>query len=681
VTGASSCRAWQREWPHRLCRLGRPASAAASSGQAARASAPAPSLSPPAFTPLPLGSIRPAGWLHRQLRIQADGLSGHLDEFWPDVGQSQWFGGKAEGWERAPYWLDGVIPLAWLLDDEPLKARITRYVDFIVSHQRPDGWYGPYPEDAVAKRYDMWAILLVNKVLAQYHEATGDPRVLDAVVKSLRAMLAGLDRTPLYGWGKFRWFEGLIPAFYAYAHTRERWLLDLALKLRAQGVDFEALYKTDDLTRPTPRRGLWKWTKHVVNTGMAAKAAALNWRLDRRPADQAFAKAMIELLDRHHGQVTGMFSGDECLAGANPLQGTELCAVVEFMYSLEHLFSVFGDPWFADRLERVAFNALPATFAPDMWSHQYDQQVNQVQCTVNPDHLWTTNGPESNLYGLEPNFGCCTANMHQGWPKFAAHLWMRTPDEGLVAAAYAPSRVSFTPKGVPVTASMDTDYPFRETLTLTVEAGGPVSFPLLLRVPQWAEGATVRVGNLPERRMVPGTLHRIEREWRGRSDVAIRFPMRARVTTRYNEAVAVERGPLVYALKIDETWTRVNADKPHRELPHGDFEVRPSGAWNYGLVLGDDRPESAVRFEDRPVGAQPFSPEGAGVVARATGRRMPSWKLSHGWAAEISPPDVAWSDPSRSPSDEPDEEVTLLPYGCTNIRVTEFPRLRPKALP
>ncbi len=182
--------------------------------------APAGGLAPLAFTPLPIGAIRPAGWLLRQLRIQADGLTGHLDEFWPDVGESQWFGGKAEGWERAPYWLDGAIPLAWILDDEPLKARITRYVDFIVTHQRADGWYGPYPVDAVAKRYDMWAILLANKVLVQYHEATGDARALDAVVKSLKAIVAGLDRTPLYGWGKFRWYEGLVSVYYVYERTR-----------------------------------------------------------------------------------------------------------------------------------------------------------------------------------------------------------------------------------------------------------------------------------------------------------------------------------------------------------------------------------------------------------------------------------------------------------------------------
>ena len=444
---ASSWRAWRRCGVAAAAVPGRGATPPTAGGSRAASASGTRGARVPAAADR---SGRPTGWLERQLRIQRDGLTGHLDLFWPDVGQSQWFGGEAEGWERAPYWLDGAIPLAFILDDAPLKARIAGYVDHIAAHQRADGWYAPCPADAATKRYDLWAILLVNKALVQYHEATGDARVLEAVVRSLRALATGLDRTPLYEWGRFRWYEGLVSTFYVYERTREPWLLDLARKLRAQGVDFEALYRTEDIAVPTPRRGLWKWTKHVVNTAMATKAAALSWRLDQRPADRAFATRMLEILDRHHGQVTGVFSGDECLAGRNPLQGTELCSVVELLYSLEHLFSVFGDPLFADRLERVAWNALPATFAPDMWSHQYDQQVNQVQCTVNPEHLFTTNGPESNLYGLEPNFGCCTANMHQGWPKLAAHLWMRTRDEGLVAAAWAPGRVAMASHGVPV---------------------------------------------------------------------------------------------------------------------------------------------------------------------------------------------------------------------------------------
>jgi uncharacterized protein len=625
-------------------------------------------LCAPAFRPLPLGSIVPEGWLARQLRIQADGLSGHLDEFWPDIAQSQWFGGNAEGWERAPYWLDGVIPLAWLLGDEQLQSKVRNRVNQIVAGQRADGWFGPYPADAASRAYDLWAILLINKVLAQYHEATGDAAVLNAVLGNLKAVHAALKRTPLFHWGRFRWFEGLIPVFYVYEITAEPWLLDLARQLRQQGFDYSAFYQEETVTSPTPRRGRWNFQKHVVNTAMALKAYALSWRLTGNDAERRFSTRMLDLLDRYHGQVTGMFTGDECLSGKNPIQGTELCAVVEALYSLEQLVLLTGNPAYADRLERIAFNALPATFAPNMWSHQYDQQVNQVQCTINPDHMWSTNGPESNLFGLEPNYGCCTSNMHQGWPKFAAHLWMRTPDDGLAVMAYAPSSARCTIHGIPVRAILHTDYPFRERLTLTIAAEQPVRFPLSLRVPAWAEGATLRLPDESEQTLTPGSFHRLERKWTGATELTLRFPMKPKVGAGYHQAVTIERGPLVYGLQIGETWTRVNADKPHRELPHADFEVRPSTPWNYGLLLNESTPETSLRFEDHPVGPQPFSPEGAGVLCKVQGRRLPGWRLEHGWAAELAP--------GPHESNEPLQTLTLLPYGCTNLRVAEFPRLK-----
>ncbi len=637
-----------------------------------------------AFQPLALGKVRPLGWLERQLRIQAEGISGHLDEFWPDVKDSRWFGGDTEAWERAPYWLDGLIPLAFVLDDATLKAKVMRYVDYIITHQHEDGWLGPRemivaagrPQDA---HYDLWAQLLATKVLAQYHDATGDDRAVEAVEKCLRRLDRHIDLAPLFNWGQFRWFEGLIAIFWLYEktgggtvgdrpqqQTGESWLLDLAVKLHAQGFDWRSFFARWPITEPTPKHR-WNYMGHVVNNAMAIKAHGLWQRLTGDAGDRAAVYDMIEKLDRYHGMVTGVFTGDECLAGKQPTHGTELCAVVEYAYSLEVLLSVLGDPAFGDRLEKIVFNALPATFSPDMWSHQYDQQVNQVECSVVENRIWNTNGPASNTFGVEPNYGCCTANLSQGWPKFAAHLWMQSPDGGLAAVAYAPSRVETEIDGVLVTVTLETEYPFRSTLRFTVNVERPVTFPLWLRIPEWATDATVRVADGPIEHPAAGTFHCIAREWRGATEVTLTLPMTPALWRGYNDAVALTRGPLVYALKIGEEWRRLHEDEPYRELPHADWEVYPTTPWNYALAVDEATLLEDVTFAEFPVGAMPFSPNGAPVEATVKGRRSPEWGMDHGSTADAPPSPVT--------STEPLETLTLIPYGCTNLRVTEFPVL------
>ncbi len=190
--------------------------------------APALKLHALRFEPLPVGSIKPSGWLEGQLRMQAAGLSGHLDEFWPDINQSAWFGGKAEGWERVPYWLDGLVPLAYVLDDAALKAKVKRAVDYIIDHQHPDGWLGPVGDSQKHKAYDVWPLFPLLKALTQYHEATGDPRIVPALVKCCRKIDEVITREPMYSWARFRAADLAVTLYWLYDRAHEPWLLKLA---------------------------------------------------------------------------------------------------------------------------------------------------------------------------------------------------------------------------------------------------------------------------------------------------------------------------------------------------------------------------------------------------------------------------------------------------------------------
>src|SRR5271157_3643087 len=520
-------------------------------------------LQPVSFRPLALGQVKPSGWLREQLETQAAGLSGHLDEFWPDMKNSAWIGGNAEGWERVPYWLDGIVPLAYLLDDPALQARIKPFIDSILEHQHPDGWLGPVGDTAGHQPYDVWPLFPLFKALTQYQEATGDPRVVPALLRCARKIDQVIDQKPLYSWAKMRAADFAVSMVWLYARTGETWPLELARKAFTQRNEWRAQFDNFKFTGKT--QGKFELDTHGVNTGMALKYGGIRYLLTGDARDKNAIFSMLDLLDKHHGQATGIFTSDEHLAGRSPSQGTELCTVVEAMYSLEALSAVTGDARLGDRLEKLAFNALPAPFKKDMTAHQYDQQCNQVICSKDGEHVYVNNGPDSNLYGLEPNFGCCTANLHQGWPKFTSFLWMKSSDGGLAAIAYAPCVVETRVQGKPVKVEVTTDYPFRDTIQIAVTVPEPMSFPIHLRQPHWTEKmeikapdvefqigkATIRANSLNMVNVEPpsGYLD-FPGKWSGTKTISLSLTMPVRLYHGFNDSVAIERGPLVYALKI-----------------------------------------------------------------------------------------------------------------------------------
>ncbi len=608
-----------------------------------------------AYYMLPLGAVKPEGWLKRQLQIQADGLSGHIDEFWPSLtSDSGWLGGNGESWERGPYYMDGLVPLAFLLDDARLKAKADKWVRWTLEHQRADGHIGP------EKNKDWWPNMVMLKVLTQYYEATGDARVVPLMEKYFAYQLVSLEKHPLDKWAIYRWPDEALSVAWLYNRNGDRRLLDLARLLVKQGYNWRAQFE-DFQFRGKALREETALKTHVVNNAMALKTSAIWWLFSNDAADRRAALQQLDVMDRFHLLPNGVHAGDEHYAGRNPSQGTELCAVVEGMFSVEHMIAILGDAALGDRLEKMAFNPLPGTFSGDMWSHQYDQQPNQVLCT-RAKRDWTTNGDASNLFGLEPNFGCCTANFHQGWPKFAASLWMATRDDGLAAVAYAPSRVVARAGGAEVEVIEQTEYPFRDKIAITVNPSAPAKFPVELRIPGWATEARVTLNGRPVAGVRAGTFHRIERRWTKGDRIELAFPMRVRVSRGHQDAVAIDRGPLVYSLRIGEDWRKL-ADK----APAADWEIYPTTPWNYALAIDMAKPEASVEVVEKPVGEMPFSPAGAPVELRVKGRRLEQWKLVNNSAGPMQPNPVS--------SDQPVETLTLIPYGSAKLRITAFPWL------
>lgn len=617
------------------------------------------------FEPLPVGDIHMKGWALNQLKIQAAGISGTLPDFWPDVKDSAWIGGMHEGWERVPYWLDGYIPLAYLLDDDEMKEKAAFYINEIIKRQEEDGWICPTSDRS---RYDMWAYILICKVLTVWADLSGDERIEDVLYGALKAFDIALDYNTLYNWGKMRWFEMLIPFIWLYDRKPEDWMLKMLNKLNVQGFDWVKFVNSPDwpYRKPNQKNIHWGYYDHVVNNAMAMKQGVLQYRLT---GDESFLDAtenMQALYDEYHGMVTGVITGDECLAGTSPVQGTELCAVVEYMYSLENIIGVSGDVAWIDRLERVAFNALPATFSPDMQTHQYDQQVNQVMCVWSEDNNYRTNGPDSNMFGVEPNYGCCTANLSQGWPKFMLSAYMKRPAteneaEGLAVLSYLPCELTTKIKGVPVCISTDTDYPFRDSVRITVSPSMPFEFPLWLRIPEWVDYAEITIGE--ERIRAPkGEFYKLEGFWDGKTEIDLLLKTSFTLEERPESLYALTKGALVYSIPIEERWEEFKRDDDYHTYPHLDYQVFPESDWNFGFLLNGKLPEIEVRENSTEV-SYVFSPETPPVELFVKAKKV-SWPIVRNSAARI---------PDMNRVGESELTVKMIPYGCTNLRMTEIP--------
>lgn len=640
------------------------------------------------YTELPLGAVKPEGWLRQQQLTMANGATGHLDEFYAKLHDDNgWLGGKGDNWEETPYWLDGAVPLAYQLNDGRLKAKVQRYINWTLDHQRASGYFGPRTkaEQQAGKLLtiqgemgeDWWPRMVMLKVLKQYYQATRDPRVLPFMTRYFQYQLGNLPAFSLVKWSEWsqaRGGDNLEIVYWLFNQTGEPALLRLGDLLTQQTTPWTALLGGRDwaINAAANQTGDHWMDRHGVNVGQGLKLPVVRYQATGDPQDAQALRTGWQDLMTLHGLPMGIFSADEDLHGNLPTQGVELCVIVETMYSLEQAIAITGDPLYMDALERMTYNALPTQTTDDFLNRQYFQVANQVQVKrgVSNFSLPFDRGM-NNVFGPYAGYTCCTANQHQGWTKFTSHLWYGTPDGGVAALEYAPNVLTTTVSGnVPLTVREDTGYPFEDQIRFTIETRKPATFPLALRIPAWCDQATIRLNGNTLRTEKGGQVITLNKAWHNRDVLTLELPMRLTTSRWARNSRAVEFGPLVYALNVPYTQTKGITKE------EGDYyEYLPAAPWNYGLdQVIVEHPAQNLTITRQPfqpnLTGSPWNPDRVPLKIIATGHRIPDWQLAN----DVAHQPVTARDGVYKGTVAPEAEtLTLIPYGCTTLRVVAFP--------
>ena len=604
------------------------------------------------------GEVKPQGWLRDWCVTARNGYVSRMDEVdiafrraWNDDfhprGKYLHWGDKEQGaWcaEGGAYWFEGLVRLAWELDDPDLKDMARRRLEPILEgmHPKAIGFVYWLDRDDPAQLREveadghgwiMGASGCTARALAAYFDATGDQR-------ALRALRFAFDDPRVYEMGDIlsipaaaieAWrrcgdpkLAATLDAFFSGEHRRKDWP---ALRY-GRPVPHDALRMRARNDKDPNADWDWKLQHGVVAfESLVSFAKGALYAGDGSLLSNV--RAWIDMMDARTRQPHGATVADEQFGWAGPSRGTETCDVADDLLLHATMAGITGERRFADTAERICFNAGPNCVSRDFMHHVYFQSPNRPDGNVPfPAGPKTSGG----AYKTKHWPLCCTAALTRILPGFVQWMWMKPKGGGLAAVLYAPNTLETTLDGVAVRIDTKTDYPFDDTLEMRIDPAKPLRFPLRLRIPGWCVNPHIAVNGEPAAPAVGDDgFVTIDREWTSGDCVSLRFPMAPRVETMrdYNDGgkpyASVLCGPLLFAKGIPEA----DENTPAPGAQTGGWKIDSAHALDGARLVRDPMPEKW------------------------------NWPLA-------SPVRLTVRDADGAP-------LELVPYGCAKLRVSMFP--------
>lgn len=660
------------------------------------------------FHTIPLRSVRPSGWLQEFLYRQAEGLTGNVAVSGYPYGHKFWgtkedntAGSYAAWWpyEQTGYWIDGALKCGYLAGDSGLYRQALKEIDFAIDHAADDGFIGPHN----LREKDRWPhAVFFRAVLGQY-EITGEGRYLDALIRHYRS-------TPHpMGWD--RDVTGVEILIYLYQESGEAELLKMAESLYAR---FNEQWPERDCALNMLLSDK-KITEHGVTFNEEAKLAAMLYCATGTDEYLHAAVHGFARLDRQAGLADGLHSCSEHIQGNTERDMHETCNITDHAWALAYLLQATGEARYADRIEQVIYNALPGSITKDFRALQYFSCPNQVIATGTSNHNLFMRGLNWMSYRPDHEVQCCPGNLHRAMPNFVSKMWMRTEDGGIAAVLYGPGILQTIagPAGTTVRITAQTRYPFQESVDFLVEPEVPVSFPFCVRIPAWCRRPRLLLNGEPiEADLQAGSFFKLERIWQAGDVLRLELPFALALDAWPNNGVSLRYGPLTLALPIParteiethNSTTQQRKDtlrdryEPRPTLVKQDFPARdlyPNGPWNYALCI-DDETLKDLHVEWNGNCTDPLDAANPALKVRVRARRVRNWRLLRSrrvrqfghWVEDgifhrglrTIDGDFQFTPPLPDPQKLPGrlsaeiEEIELIPYAATLLRVTVFPR-------